>query len=147
MQSQMRSLLNTPQSNNALTTLSQIGISFQDDGTLAVDTSKLTTALNNNAGAVANLFGNTDGVSGYGNQISTLVKNLTSSTGALTTATAGINNTLKDLSNQYDQTQTQINADIANYKAQFTQLDVIMSQMQSTSAYLTQQFSTSSSKG
>ncbi|HBO79072.1 MAG TPA: flagellar hook protein, partial [Cupriavidus sp.] len=53
----------------------------------------------------------------------------------------------KDLSNQYDQTQTQINADIANYKAQFTQLDVIMSQMQSTSAYLTQQFSSSSSKG
>lgn len=150
IQSQMRSVMNTPQTGNALTTLSQIGISFQNDGTLALDTTKLTSALNNNPGAVAGLFGNANGVSGYGNQISTLVKNLTSSNGALTTATAGINNTLKDLSNQYDETQTRIDAVIANYKTQFTQLDVIMSQMQNTSSYLTQQFSamngTSSSK-
>ncbi|AVA35765.1 flagellar hook-associated protein 2 [Cupriavidus metallidurans] len=150
IQSQMRSVMNTPQSGNALTTLSQIGISFQNDGTLALDTTKLTSALNSNPGAVAGLFGNTDGVSGYGNQINKLVTGLTSSNGALTTATAGINNTLKDLSNQYDETQTRVDAVIANYKTQFTQLDVIMSQMQNTSSYLTQQFSamngTSSSK-
>ena len=57
---------------------------------------------------------------------------------------------LKDLGTQYTDTQTQINATIANYQAQFQQLDVIMSQMQSTSSYLTQQFAamnnTSSSK-
>jgi flagellar hook-associated protein 2 len=87
IQSQMRSVMNTPQSGNALTTLSQIGISFQNDGTLALDTTKLTSALNSNPGAVAGLFGNTDGVSGYGNQINKLVTGLTSSNGALTTAT------------------------------------------------------------
>jgi len=140
IQSQLRGVLNTPQTGNALTNLTQVGITFQNDGTMALDTSKLTTALNNNTGAVASLFGNTDGTSGYGNQIGTLVKNLTSSTGALTTATAGINSTLKELGNQYTATQTQINTTIANYRKQFQQLDVLMSQMQSTSSYLTQQF-------
>jgi len=140
IQTQLRNVLNTPQTGNALTTLTQVGISFQTDGTMALDTSKLTTALNNNTGAVASLFGNTDGKSGYGNQISTLVANLTSSNGALTSATAGINSTLQDLSNQYTNTQNQINATVANYQAQFQQLDVLMSQMQNTSTYLTQQF-------
>jgi len=140
IQNQLRSVLNNQQSGNAFTNLGQIGISFQTDGTLALDTSKLTTALNSNAGAVASLFGNTDGTSGYGNQISTLITGLTSSNGSLTAATAGINNTLKDLGNQYTDTQSQINATIANYQAQFQQLDVLMSQMQNTSTYLTQQF-------
>ncbi|MBV8272971.1 MAG: flagellar filament capping protein FliD [Cupriavidus sp.] len=140
IQNQLRGVLNNQQTGNALTNLTQIGISFQNDGTLALDTTKLTTALNNNAGAVASLFGNTDGTSGYGNQISTLIAGVTSSTGSLTAATAGINNTLKDLGTQYTDTQTQINATIANYQAEFQQLDVLMSQMQSTSSYLTQQF-------
>lgn len=140
IQSQLRSVLNVPQSGNALSTLGQAGITFQTDGTLAVDTDKLTKALNANPNAVAGLFGNTDGTSGYGNQIGTLVKTLTGSNGALTSATAGINATLKDLSDQYTATQDRVNSTIANYKTQFTQLDVIMSQMQNTSTYLTQQF-------
>jgi len=143
IQNQIRSVLNTPQGasgTNAINTLGQIGISFQTDGTLALDTSKLNSALSTNAAGVAALFGNTDGKSGYGNQITNLVTTLTSSTGTLTAATAGVNQTLKDLSAQYTATQSHVNDTIAIYKAQFQQLDVLMSQMQSTSSYLTQQF-------
>ena len=42
--------------SGALTTLSQIGVSFQKDGTLALDNSKLTTALNSNFQDIASLF-------------------------------------------------------------------------------------------
>ena len=58
LQSQIRSVLNTPIKNTggALNTLSQIGISIQKDGSMALDTSKLGDAINNNANDVASLF-------------------------------------------------------------------------------------------
>ncbi|KDP86745.1 flagellar hook protein [Cupriavidus sp. SK-3] len=144
IQNQLRSVLNTPQSGsgtNAITTLSQVGISFQTDGTLALDTTKLNSAVTANPGGVAALFGNTDGTSGYGNQISTVITSLTNSKGALTSATDGISRTLKNLSDQYSSTSDRVDATIANYRQQFTQLDVIMAKMKNTSTYLTQQFS------
>ncbi|ODV41899.1 flagellar hook protein [Cupriavidus sp. UYMMa02A] len=143
IQSQIRGVLNTPQPGSgasAMTTLTQVGVTFQLDGTLALDSTKLTKALNDNPAGVAALFGNDDGKSGYGNQLSTTITALTSSKGALTAATDGINRSLKDLRDQYSATQDRINATVANYRTQFTQLDVIMSQMKNTSTYLTQQF-------
>jgi flagellar hook-associated protein 2 len=58
LQSQLKSVLNTPVSNTggAYTTLSQVGITFQKDGSLAVDTSKLNAAIEKNPTDVASLF-------------------------------------------------------------------------------------------
>ncbi|HWR87846.1 MAG TPA: flagellar filament capping protein FliD, partial [Acidiferrobacterales bacterium] len=58
IQNRLRSLLNTTLTGlgGSLTSLSQIGVSFQLDGSLALDTSKLQTALTNNATDVAGLF-------------------------------------------------------------------------------------------
>ncbi|WP_394778289.1 flagellar filament capping protein FliD [Undibacterium sp.] len=47
---------NVPGLNGSLTNLSQIGITFQDDGTLALDSSKLSTALKNTPGDVQKLL-------------------------------------------------------------------------------------------
>jgi flagellar hook-associated protein 2 len=41
---------------SSLTNLSQIGISFQKDGTLSLDSAKLTTAINNNFNDIPGLF-------------------------------------------------------------------------------------------
>lgn len=58
MQAQIRAVFNTAISNTggSLTTLSQIGVSFQKDGTLALDASKLDTAISNNFNDIAGLF-------------------------------------------------------------------------------------------
>ncbi|HWR75895.1 MAG TPA: flagellar filament capping protein FliD [Thiobacillus sp.] len=57
IQVQMRNLLNTSvDSGGALTTLSQIGVSFGSDGTLALDSAKLNTAINTNFDGIAALF-------------------------------------------------------------------------------------------
>lgn len=144
VQNQIRSVLNTPQAgsgSNPITALAQVGVTFQVDGTMALDTTKLTKAMSDNPGGVAALFGNDDGKSGYGNQLSTTITALTSSKGALTAATEGINRSLKDLSDQYSATQLRVNATVENYRTQFTQLDMIMAKMKNTSSYLTQQFS------
>lgn len=42
--------------STSLTTLSQIGVSFQKDGSLAVDNTKLQSAINNNFNDIAGLF-------------------------------------------------------------------------------------------
>ena len=58
LQSQIRSVLNSPISNTggAYNNLSQIGITLQKDGTMALDTSKLSAAIASNSNDVASLF-------------------------------------------------------------------------------------------
>lgn len=58
LQSQIRAILNTPISNTggSITTLSQIGVTIQKDGAMALDTSKLDAAIKNNPTDVASLF-------------------------------------------------------------------------------------------
>jgi flagellar hook-associated protein 2 len=139
----MRSALTSPQAEygSGLTMLSQIGVSFEKDGTLTLDSVKLKTALDGNLGGVATLFSGTAGVGGYGNSLSTLITGYTDTTGGvLTAASKGISSSLDALAKQYTATSERVDATVARYKAQFTQLDVMMSRMNQTSAYLTQQF-------
>lgn len=58
IQSQMAAMLTTTMGSNpnGFSNLTQIGIGFQKDGTLAVDSTKLNAALNSNYQSVANLF-------------------------------------------------------------------------------------------
>ena len=58
VQGQLRSLFNTalPTAGGGLTSLAEIGVTFQTDGTLKLDSSKLTAALNDSAKDVATLF-------------------------------------------------------------------------------------------
>ena len=58
LQAQLRGLFNTPLSSagGGLTSLSDVGIAFQTDGTLNVDATKLSKALNDPTKDVASLF-------------------------------------------------------------------------------------------
>lgn len=134
---------------SGLTTLSQIGLSFQKDGTLAIDSTsatsattwnnpvKLSTVLGSKLSGVANLFSGTDG---YGTKLAALISTYTDSTGTLSAATKGVNTSLDKLSKLYTASTERIDATVARYKAQFTQLDLMISRMNQTSSYLTQQF-------
>jgi flagellar hook-associated protein 2 len=147
IQVRIRSTLTVAQvpGSSGLTMLSQIGVSFQKDGTLAIDSTKLTTALDSQMGGVAQLFSSSGGTGGYGSQMASLITGMTDANGTLTAATQGINTTLDSLGKQYAATSERVEATVARYKAQFTQLDVMMSTMNRTSAYLTQQFNSMSS--
>ncbi|MDW3684156.1 flagellar filament capping protein FliD [Cupriavidus sp. CV2] len=146
VENQLRSVINTPQTSGSLTNLTQIGIGFNANGTMSLDNSKLNAALASNKAGVAQLFSGTDGKSGYGNQLATMAAGFSSATGALTTATNGVNSQLKSLATDYTNMSAQIDATVAQYRTQFQQLDSIMAQMTSTKNYLTQQFSTTTSK-
>jgi flagellar hook-associated protein 2 len=143
IQNQLRSVFNTPQDangNTSLVNLTQIGISFKADGTMGLDTGKLNKALSDNRTGVAQLFSGADGKSGYGNQLSDMVKSFSAPKGALTMANDGINANMKDLKATYDRTSAAIDATMLRYRAQFQQLDLVVNRLNSTAAYLTQQF-------
>lgn len=61
LQAKVRSILNTSVSNTSgsLTNLSQIGVSFQRDGSLALDSAKLSSAISTNFSDIASLFAET----------------------------------------------------------------------------------------
>jgi flagellar hook-associated protein 2 len=143
MQVQLRSTLTSSQGSGTgdLTMLSNIGVSFEKDGKLKVDATKLDSALTSNLDGVAKLFaGTATDTAGYGKQVSALALGLTASGGALTVAANGMTSSIKLLDKDYDAMSLNIDATVARYKAQFTQLDVMMSSMNSTSTYLTAQF-------
>ena len=73
-------------------------------------------------------------------------KNLTgwlSKTGIIQAATDGVSKTLNNLTQQYNAASDRIDSRMAQYKSQFTQLDVLMNSLNSTSNYLNQQFESS----
>lgn len=145
IQTQIRAALNTPQAG-ALKVLSSIGVSFQKDGTIALDAAKLSSAFAASKDAVSELFAGTGGNTGYGKQLSALVDTFTRADGMLSTVTTGVKTSLKSLDAQYAATENRVQATVARYRAQFTQLDTLMSRMNSTTSYLTQQFDNMSSK-
>jgi flagellar hook-associated protein 2 len=148
LQTSIRSTLTSPQAGAAgeLTMLSQIGVSFTKDGTLSVDSDKLKSALATKLDGVSKLFSSATGsTAGYGKQLDALVTKATSAGGALKVATDGINTSLKQLDEQYTDMQARVDAKVEYYRAQFTQLDLLVSKMNSTSSYLTQQFASMSS--
>lgn len=138
IQTRIRDVLNTPQAGQ-LKVLSNVGVTFQTDGTLAFDSSKFRTAYAAGASDVGALFSGAAG-SGYGTQLSSLVTGFTSTGGLLASATTGVQTTLTSLDKQYTDMQTRVDAKVAAYRTQFQQLDSLMASMNSTSNYLTQQF-------
>ena len=146
IQTQLKTLLGNTHSSSDYKTLSQIGITTDaSTGKLELSTDKLQVALKKDASGVGDMFigdGKNTGVT------TTIGNNLTSwlsTTGIIQAAKDGVSKTLNNLTEQYNAASDRIDTMMARYKAQFTQLDVLMNSLNSTSSYLTQQFDTSSS--
>ncbi len=135
IQNQLRRVLSTPVAGeaSAFTLLSQVGVSFQSGGTLAVDNTKLQTAISNNFSDMAGLF------AAVGKASDSLVNSLLGTGGVIASRTDGLNASLKRL----DQNKQTFSARLVNtearYRAEFAALDKMISSMSTTSSFLTQQ--------
>ncbi len=121
----------------AYNSLSSIGVAKQADGTLTFDSTKLATALTQSPDSVAQIFASADGVAvklynDIGNAIST--------TGGIGNRITSLNTDLSNNANQNSDLDTQMATVQANYTAQFTALETLLAQLQTTSNYLTQEF-------
>jgi flagellar hook-associated protein 2 len=122
-----------------MSTLSDIGIHFQDDGSLNVLAPTLASSLANPNKDLSQLFAQTSTTTGYASQIDTLMSGMLSATGLVAGHTTGINSSIKDIETQ----KTSLNVRLASiekrYRAQFTALDTAVASMNQTSTFLTQQ--------
>ncbi len=76
---------------------------------------------------------------GLAGRLDTLIESFLSDEGSLTARTSGLEDRIKGIGTERERLATYLEGLEARYRAQFTALDVMMSQMQKTSEYLTQQ--------
>jgi len=134
-QAQLRSLVfNASSSGNpAYQRLSDLGVSFNKDGVLEVDSSKLSKAIEADYDSVLNL------VTNVGESFKNALDTVVGTSGTIVGLTDSLNRMIKDLGSQ----QTALNERLTNieerYRKQFTALDTMIAGMKETSTYLAQQ--------
>lgn len=140
IQSRLRSVMGGALSSGALTTLSDLGITQQLGGKLAVDSTKLDGLVGSDLSALSDFFTGGASGDGFASRLGGVLDGVLSTGGVLDSVTQGVNGQIKSLDDRYTQMNDSITATIARYRTQFSQLDSLISQMNSTSTYLTQQF-------
>jgi flagellar hook-associated protein 2 len=142
IQDKLAGLIGASVSNVAggLSHLSDVGLSLQKDGTLALDTAKLSLALNDSTKDVGSLFTQTTtGNTGIAVQFNTWLTSATGSTGIIANRVDGMNASIGDLEDQRDALTNRLTLIEARYRSQYSALDALISNMNSTSTYLEQQ--------
>ncbi len=148
LQRQLRNLLTseTPASS-VYETINAIGMTLQSDGTLKVDSTKLTAALNTNPNEVKKLFSaytfranDTDpDVNGIATRLRIFADKVMGTDGSLVTKTDGLNSSLKLNQKRQDELTDRLSLTEARLRAQYTSLDTNMAKMSALNAYITNQ--------
>ena len=99
----------------------------------------LDDALANNLEGMKGLFAG-DGKTGIAAKLDTSITQMLTSNGAVGSAKAGLESSVKSLEARSLRMQDTIDTTVERYKKQFQQLDLMMSNLNNTQSYLTQQF-------
>ena len=121
--------------------LSQFGIAIDQRGRLTVDETKLTEAIASNPEGLAAFFAGEKAEEGFAGRLSTTLKAITSDDGLIQASVNSAEQRIDNLTQRKERMELMIERNIARYRTQFAQLDGMIAQMNSTSAYLSQQFS------
>jgi flagellar hook-associated protein 2 len=119
------------------TSLASLGITTGQDGTLSIDETKLSAAVTANSDSLGKLFGGTDGVAVrmFGD-----IDKALATGGTIDSRTTALQTTKKSIAADQASLDLRMTAVEARYRAQFTAMDTLLSQLQSTGNFLTQQF-------
>lgn len=148
LQRQLRTILTGESpASSVYETISSIGVAMQSDGTLKVDSAKLTTALNTNLAEVRKLFSaytpqvndNDPDVNGIAKRLSIFADKVLGLDGSLTTKTEGLNTSLKLNQKRQDELNDRLALTEARLRAQYTTLDTNMAKMSALNSYITNQ--------
>jgi len=143
LHSDVRRMISDPvtEGTGSYTTLASIGITTDSTGQLVVDDAKLKVALGADFDGIASMFAASDGIA---TRIHTKLDAALKSDAQLATRTDTLNDTLKRLEKEQERIDSRMESVEARYLKQFTALDTLLVQMQSTSSFLTQQLGASS---
>lgn len=137
--SQIRRMIGDPvASGKGYNSLSSMGITTTVTGTLQLDASKFKAAMEADPTAVERIFSAENGVA---SRIGGFLDARLSSSGELASREAGNTRLKLDLSKQREALDARMTVVEERYVKQFSALDSMLSQLQSTSSYLTSQLS------
>ena len=140
IESRLRSVLTGGVAGGELSTLNQLGITLQRDGTLEMDEDKISDLVANNPQALSDFFVGGEAGNGLAAQLDSTVEQMLGDNGVVKLAISGAENRVKSLDERYERMEKTIEGTISRYRTQFSQLDSMIAQMNSMSSYLTQQF-------
>src|SRR5579871_2857622 len=116
-------------SGSPFNSLAQLGIVANPDGTLSVDSSKLSTAFTNNFSSVAQLFSGTGGIA---TKLNSVLTTFTQPQGIFDQENQTLKQGLTDIANQ----TTKLNQHLANLQAtllqQYNAMDALVAQLKAT---------------
>ena len=134
--SAIRGELGSAGNSEGVRMLSDLGITTQRDGTLAVDNTKLNKALDNNFDQVNSFFTGKDGLMA---RMESKVTPYTDKGGVLDGRTKALQSTITSVDAQRESHAERISKLEARLFTQFNAMDMLVSQMSSTSSFLTAQ--------
>jgi flagellar hook-associated protein 2 len=147
MISQLRSLASgTTGASSVLSRLSDIGLTPQKDGTLSVDSTKLSAAMSNlpelqKALAASVPTGGASTGGGFAQQFQSYGDGLLSFDGVLQASTDGLNARIKSNTDQQSQMQDRVDAYQERITKLYQSLDTQMANLNGLSSYVSQQMS------
>jgi flagellar hook-associated protein 2 len=138
IESQMRRAISDPVAgaNPAAQSLAAIGITTQSDGTLTIDDTKLQKALDTNFEAVGKVFGSDQGVAA---KLFKQMDDGLKSGGAIDNRSKNLVDQQKTIAKRKDDVDARMVVLQKAYVQQFTALDTLLSKLQVTSSYMSQQ--------
>lgn len=122
-----------PSNDKKLLNLPSIGITFQRDGSLALNSTKLQELMTSDFDGVANVLAT------YSTKLTEKTTAMTQTGGMFASKTDSLKLMIKDYGNREDSLNLRLEAIEKRYRAQFSGLDTLVASMQQTSTFLTQQ--------
>jgi flagellar hook-associated protein 2 len=119
-----------------LDSLAELGITTGDKNKLVIDSTKFADVIGSDFDKFSGIFSSE---SGYAVRLDSLIGNLTASGGILSNRTDGLNSEVKRINQQREALEARIVGIEARYQAQFSALDSLLGQLNSTGEFLTQQ--------
>lgn len=132
----LRGILAAGNESGRLRFLSDLGISTQTDGSLKLDSAKVNAALDGDRAGVAAMFKGENSLAG---RMMAAINTVVGDDGQVSARTESLQARLKDLSRQQEQLDLRMSRVETRYRSQFTSLDGLIAQMNTTSSFLTQQ--------
>jgi flagellar hook-associated protein 2 len=125
--------------NGAVNSLGDLGISFNNDGTLSVDTNTLTSALQSNPSAVQSFFASATAGSFGANLTNNLAALADPVVGSVATDITGLQQAQTALTQQISDFQSQLNVTQQALTTQYDQVDVTLQELPLLLAQVNQQ--------
>jgi flagellar hook-associated protein 2 len=141
--SRLRSILGSAGiGTGTLSSLAELGIGTQRDGTLAIDSTRLNAALDQNFADVSTLFTADTGIA---TRLTDALGSFLDGDGALATRTAGLDRQLKAIGDERENLGVRLDKIETQYRARFAALDALVASLQSSGDYLLAQLQNTAS--